>query len=228
VIGTRCEQDEEMERGWLVGFFEACEMASHTMADAAVVRRWSDPSALRDLTVGGIAGHLYAAIRRLEVALDEDLPPSRRVVALPEFYGLNRIDELDGIDAGWHPLLRDEAEQGAADGPQAVAERLAGVVSRLTARLPSEPPDRLVPVSTIHNAATRLDAYVATRVVELVVHSDDLAASVGLEPLSIPERAASSAIEVFVEMARHRTGDLGVIRAFARGERSVADALRVL
>lgn len=42
VIGTRCEQDEEMERGWLAGFLEACEMASHTMADAAVVRRWSD------------------------------------------------------------------------------------------------------------------------------------------------------------------------------------------
>jgi hypothetical protein len=77
-------------------------------------------------------------------------------------------------------------------------------------------------------ASVRIEAYVATRVVELVVHSDDLATSVALPPLAVPPTAAAVAIEIFVELARARTGDLEVIRAFTRSERSKPDILRVL
>jgi len=37
-----------------------------------------------ELTVGGLASHLYAAIRRFEVALDEEAVEPHTVVALPE------------------------------------------------------------------------------------------------------------------------------------------------
>jgi hypothetical protein len=142
--------------------------------------------------------------------------------------GLNRIDEPEDLDAGWHPLLRDDAERRAGYGPEAVGARFHGVVSRLTDRLPGEPAQRLVPIWTVPDGATSLETYVATRVVELVVHTDDLASSVGLAPVSVPGDAATAAIGVFVEMARCRSGDLDVIRAFARSERATEDALRVL
>jgi len=106
--------------------------------------------------------------------------------------------------------------------------RFGELVSRLGDRLPREQPHRLIPVWTIAGGVTSLDAYVATRVVELVVHADDLAVSAGLPPLSIPDDAAACAIEVFVAMARHRSGDLTVIRAFTRRERAPSGALRVL
>jgi hypothetical protein len=125
-------------------------------------------------------------------------------------------------------MVREDAERRAAYGAEAVAQRFRDLVTRLLRRLPDESPERLVPVWTIPDGVTRLRTYVATRVVELVVHSDDLAASVDAPPLEVPRGAATTVIEVFTELARARSGDLGVIRAFARAERAVPDALRVL
>lgn len=213
---------------WLDPFFDACRMATDVMAEHAVAARWTRPSALPGLTTGGLAGHLYAAIRRFEVALDEDVVGPQTVLALPEFYGLNRVEEPAELDAGWHPLLREDAERRASYGPQAVVGRFTELVDRLGERLARERPDRLIPVWTVPGGVTALEAYVATRVVELVVHVDDLAVSADLPPLSVPHAAASCVVDVFVDMARHRGGDLAVIRAFARRERASDGTLRVL
>jgi hypothetical protein len=73
-----------------------------------------------------------------------------------------------------------------------------------------------------------LDEYLRTRVVELVVHADDLATSLGVE-LAPPRPATCSvAIDVLVGVARIRHGDLAVLRALTRRERDQAQALRVL
>lgn len=60
--------------------------------------------------------------------------------------------------------------------------------------------------------ASRLDGYLRTRCVELVVHTDDLAASIGL-PTHEPDRAAVAvALDVIFEMCRARAGDAEVLR----------------
>lgn len=217
-----------MQQDWLTPFVEATELAVQVMSHRTVADRWGEASALEGLTVGGVAAHLYGATRRFELALDEELPDPPKVVRLPDFYGHNRIDDRSDLDAGWHPLLREDAEKRASYGPEAVSQRFRDLVSRLTDRLPGEAPERLVPIWTIAGGVTPLSMYVVTRVVELVVHSDDLAASVDLPPLAVPPAAASTALAAFVDMARHRSGDLAVVRAFARRERSDADVLRVL
>lgn len=217
-----------MESQWLGPFIQACDLAVRVMDDDAVATRWREPSVLHGLTVGGLAAHMYAAIRRFEVALDEDLPGSPTVLELQDFYGLNRVHDPGDVDLGWHPLLRDDAERRAARGAELVLRRFADVVSRTKRRLEDESPQRLIPVWTVPDGATHLEVYVATRVVELVVHSDDLAVSVDHPSLLVPRDAASTAINAFIEMARQRIGDVAVIRAFARSERADDDALRVL
>jgi uncharacterized protein (TIGR03083 family) len=209
-------------------FVLACELATGIIGDRRVAARWRDPSGLPGFSVGGVAAHMYAATRRFEVALDEPVAGEPIVLGVGEFYGLNRVDDPSDLQGGLHPLLREDAERRAGYGPAAVADRFTAVVGRLFDRLPNEPANRLVPVWTVAGGATPLTVYVATRVVELVVHADDLASSAGLEPLTVPPEAASTAIGVFVEMARHRSGDLAVVRAFARRERAGADTLRVL
>jgi hypothetical protein len=73
-----------------------------------------------------------------------------------------------------------------------------------------------------------LDEYLRTRVVELVVHADDLAASVGVEPVPPQPATTAVAIDVLVGVARIRHGDMAVLRALARRERDTVRALRVL
>ena len=209
-------------------FFEAAETASAVLAAPAVAQRWADPSALEGFSVGGLAGHLGVAGQRLEAALDEPLPGPAVAVELADFYGVNRVARPDGLNEGFHQFIRDDGEQRAQQGSDRVAQRFDAVIARLRARLPNEGPDRLVPVLRVPDGVASLDAYVATRVVELVVHTDDLAASVDMPPAPVAPLAATVAIEVFVELARARVGDLEVIRAFTRREWARPDALRVL
>lgn len=219
---------EGIDGGRLDAFFEACEFGASVISDRAVAERWSDPSALEGLTVGGVAAHLYTATRRFEVALDEPLSEHPQVVDLPTFYGLNRVSNPGGLNTAWHPMIREDAERRATQGAAAVVERFGAVARRLRNRLGDESPKRLIPVWAVADGATPLEVYMTTRVVELVVHADDLAVSVDLAPLELPRAAGSVVVDALVAMARHRSGDLEVIRTFARRERAEEDALRVL
>ncbi len=212
----------------VTAFFEAAELTAEVLGADEVAKRWAEPSALAGLSVGGLASHVYAAMRRFEVALDDELPARPATVTLAEYYGANRIESPEDLGSGVAAFLRDDAEQRAHHGATATVTRFREVIERLRDRLPGEPPDRPVTVIQVPDGITPLDDYLATRVVELVVHGDDLAHSVDLPPLAIPEVAASVTIDTFVELARARSGDLEVLRAFARAERSTEGALRVL
>ena len=65
-----------------------------------------------------------------------------------------------------------------------------------------------------------LDDFCATRLIEVLLHLDDLAASVGEErPATDPEGAAI-VIDSVMGIARHLHGDWGVLHALTRGERA--------
>jgi hypothetical protein len=58
--------------------------------------------------------------------------------------------------------------------------------------------------------------FLTTRVVEQVVHLDDLARSVGGDPWSLPPAATALTIAVGNDIARQQVGDLPVVRALYR------------
>jgi hypothetical protein len=122
--------------------------------------------------------------------------------------------------------IRARGEEAAAGGAAALASDARGTLERLTSRLASEAPGRRVRVAG--GLVMTLDEYLRTRVVELVVHADDLAASVGVEPAPPQPATTAVAIDVLVGVARIRHGDMAVLRALARRERDTAGALRVL
>ena len=175
-----------------------------------------------------LAGHVLVATARLEAVLAEEPRADPTVVDLAGFYGPNRVDEPGQADAGLHAAHPGGRRRRRRDpGPDAVAAELRAVLDRLRAVLPAADPDRLVSVVNVRHGATPLDAYLRSRVVELVVHGDDLAASVGLA-YEVPPAAAEVTLQVCLELARARSGDLAAIRAFTRRERAEPDALRVL
>ncbi len=208
-------------------FSLAGEATASLVASPEVAAAWERPSALTGYATGELAAHVLLATARLRDVLRDDEPTGATAVGLAAFYGPNRLDDPTDPDAGLHPLIRRAAADAAGRGPGAVAAALGEVVAELTARLPGEEPGRLVPVLNVHHGATALEAYLRTRVVELVVHGDDIAASVGLA-YAVPPPAADVALGVCLELARARAGDLDVVRAFARAERADRDVLRVL
>jgi uncharacterized protein (TIGR03083 family) len=211
----------------LDAFHEAFELALRIIGADPIAQAWTEASAVEGFTVGALVSHLYSALRLFEVALDKPEAPSSQVGGISTFYGLNRVTERAELEDDFHVAVREDAHRRAAEGPAALAANLAKLADRLRARLSGVAMTRLVPVWRIPGAATPLSAYLRTRMVELVVHADDLAASVGID-LDLPEAAADVVFGVFLELARGRCGDVAVLRAFARRERSDAEVLRVL
>jgi hypothetical protein len=209
-------------------FFSVGDRAHGLLESREVAACWDRPSALAEYSVGGLAGHLLRATGRTEQLVGGPEPAGAEVVELAAFFGANRIREPTDLDSDFQRAVRDDGERAGGIGPEALADSFGQLLARLRAMLPGVAPDRLVPVLTIPGAATTFENYMRSRVVELIVHTDDLAVSVGVAPPEPGSRPASVAIGALVELARARSGDLGVIRGLARAERARPDDLRAL
>ena len=62
-------------------FLDAASLTAGIVGSGDVAARWTDPSALARLSVGGLAGHAYLACRIVIRTLDARLRPS----VLPSF-----------------------------------------------------------------------------------------------------------------------------------------------
>lgn len=207
-------------------FFQACQMTLGLIRTAQVADTWDAEGAVDQFTVGGLVAHVYAAIRLLERSLDQPQDNYERVIGLADFYLLNRLDRPSDIHQEFHTAIREHAHTLAQQGPANLSSKFAAMVERLGPKLADQPLTLPVPVWRIQRGATSLRDYLLTRIIELAVHSDDLAASVAIG-LVIPEQVASAAFAVCVDLARARCGDLEVLRAFTRRERSSQEILRV-
>ena len=125
-----------------------------------------------------------------------------------------------------HDVVRDMSEQTGARGPEANATQFGALLETLRKRLPDERYDRLLNLHPVIPACARLDDFLQTRLVELVVHADDLAVSVGAAA-TLSGAAAGAAIDALVTTARAAHGDIAVLRALARRERSSDDVFPV-
>jgi hypothetical protein len=205
-------------------FREAAEAFAELVARPEVGKAWEQPSALEGYSVGAIVTHVNAGVGwlgpLLDASVEPGLRPSPRADLLAFFHGL-KVGP-DGADRNpVHDSLRDRSERAARHGWESNRDKFHGLAERLAARLDGESGDRLLDLRPAEPVVVRLGDFLPTRVLELVVHGDDLAASVGIEAPP-PSAAAAVAIELMVDVARAAHGDLAVIRALSRRERASA------
>ena len=194
------------------------------IADPEVARQWHEPSALREMTTGHLAGHLARGVFTVEQYLGAPAPTGTATVTPGAYFveGAKLTDDMhDELNTQIRQRSRAESQGGHGD----LVMRLDQSIGRVTAALSEEEHDRLVAV--FGGTLMTLDDYLVARLVELVIHIDDLAVSVAVETPSVVEEARALVVDCLVEMARRAHGDLAVIRAMARRERGSPDALHV-
>jgi hypothetical protein len=204
-------------------FLATGRVAADLIASPEVAAAWDGPSALREFTVRGLAGHLLRATGSVEAYLARPEPSGEPIGAAA--YYVQAVDEPD-IDSEIHRAIRQRGEEQAAGGYESVVAEARAVLDRLAERLAAEPRGRVV--RAYKDLVLSIDDYLVTRLIELVVHVDDLAVSVGLPVPELPAEATGLAIGALVEAARLKHGDVAVLRALARRERDEVEALRVL
>jgi hypothetical protein len=123
------------------------------------------------------------------------------------------LGDHDPVTSQMHQGVRRRAADGAAGGPEYLAEQLSAVYARLEVGL--DPTQR---VGVFGDLVMELGEYLATRVVELVVHISDLARSVGAAEPALPEDAWRIAAGVLTSMVLQRSDPRAVTLGLARAD----------
>lgn len=207
-------------------FCDAVDATTALVREPTLVDRFDGPSALAEFSLRGLAGHLLRAVTSAEGYLDGPEPdPGPEPLSAAEYYAAVAAAATD-IDDDVNRAIRRRGVEAASGNAEEFPTVWAGAAARIRARLAAEPAGRLVRV--YGDLVLTLDEYLVTRLIELVVHADDLAASLGVAPPPLPPAATGLAIATLVEVARRRHGDTAVLRALTRRERDDVAALRVL
>jgi hypothetical protein len=199
-------------------FLDTAAVASALLRGPELAAGWGSPSALADFRISGLAGHLARAVFNVERYLDTPIPAELIEVDAVRYY-LLQVDE--GPDDPVRQSIRERGEQDAGSGPTELADRYDDARRRLATRLRGLPSDHPVAALAAYGRfRLRLDQCLITRLVELTVHLDDLAISLGLPTPTIPQPAADLVVTTLARVAAGRHGTVALIRALSRRERA--------
>lgn len=200
-------------------YLAAADAAATLLAAPAVADAWDKPSALARYAVSGLAGHLAGQVNVVAKVLDGPEPDTEPIPLLDYFLQARWLDA--DHDGEVHLRIRGGGAEYAAAGPQALADQTARVLNRLRQDLPGQPEQRVVQFPW-GPPALRLDDLLANRMMELVVHLDDLAVSAGVPTPELPVAATDMVIAILATLAARRHGPVPVYRALTRAERAPA------
>lgn len=198
-----------------VAFVGAARTALALIGRDEVRARWDAPSVLPKMSVGMLACHLG---RQLERAA-EILPVAgagEPIGEAAEHY--RRAAWVAATSLDDPSMDRSTDERQAADGFDAMTVRCDAAFKSVDALLTA---GRAAPVVTIpwQGWSLRRADFVLTRLVEIVVHSDDLARSVDIAMPEFAPDAFVPVLHLLADLAAARHGQSALISALTRRER---------
>jgi hypothetical protein len=203
----------------IAAYPEAAGQAVVLLGAPEVADAWEEPSALAEMTVGALAGHLAYQIFSVSSALDE---PASGVVPISLLEHYARAAWLGApLDSDVNVGIRTRGASIASGGPESLSERTSTAVAEQRTRLARLPGDQAVFMPQAGWGLT-LDDFLTTRMLELAVHVDDLAVSVGIATPELPDAAFDPVLILLARLAARRRGQAALLRALARAERAPA------
>jgi hypothetical protein len=201
-------------------YLDAAQSAATLLEDPAVVARWDEPSALAEFTVRGLAAHLGTQVLMVAGVLTGDTPPDTPTKRLEEHYGQVRWRGAD-VDQETNVSIRTGGEERARAGHAALVADVRTAIDGLRPVLADLDGQRPVLLPWVGWALT-VDDFLTTRMLEIAVHSDDLAVSVGIDTPDLPVRVLHPVYDLLFVLALRRHGHTAVLRALSRAERAPA------
>jgi hypothetical protein len=203
-------------------FLTAGASALDLLGRVEVVTRWSDPSALPEMSVGALAAHLGSQVLAVHAAVTTGANVTdERPVPLLEHY--SRVAWVKGgLDDPANVTIREGAEQAAGTGHDPLVVAVQTALEDLDTAFRTALPAGLPPAVRMPwwDWSLSFEDYLATRVMEIVVHSDDLAVSLDVEPPRLSQTVLGPVLALLVGVSLQRHGQAAVVRALSRRERA--------
>ncbi len=200
-------------------YLRAARSAADLLADPAVAAAWDKPSALAEFRVSGLAGHLGRQVNRV-VELAAAGPATEAPIGLLDHFVRSSWVGAT-VDSPTSVSVRESGESDAVVGPAALADSIAARVTDLEKTFVTLPDDLVVSLPWAEWALT-FDDFLVTRLLEIAVHNDDLAVSVGVPTPEQPDEVLEPVFAVLTRLAVRQHGATAVLRALSRAERAPA------
>ena len=210
-----------MPHGLVEVFPEVARVAADLVRHPEVARRWADESACADMSVGALANHLAAQAHNVVVLLAADPRDADPISALEHYRRAAWVTA--GHDGDANVDIRESGEGEAASGPADLADRVGRDLTELRGALEPALAGRRDPDTVLipwQGWSLSTSDFVLTRTMEALVHSDDLAASIGVETPRFPAVAADAVLGLLASVAAERHGQAAVLRALSRPQRA--------
>ena len=198
-------------------FLSAARLAADLARSPEVAARWTEESACAGMTVGGLAIHLVSQLANAGRVLEAG-PSDQEPVPLQHHYD-HSAWVGNGPEHEANVAIRTGSDEQAAGGPQVVQDLAEEWLARLPVVLDKVPSGQsvLLPWAGWSLAAHDL---LVTREMEMMVHADDLAASVGLPTPEFPDDVVASVLALLTSIAVRRHGQVALVRALSRPQRA--------
>lgn len=195
-------------------FLDNCDVVIAAVGDPRVGGSWQQPSVLEGQTIGSLASHLArGSVWVVDDYLDIDLPAENAPLDYTSA-GHYYATLLDSFSEDDHAAVRARGAVVAEMGHAGIVAALHSRIDAIRRKVRCEPTDRRLVV--FGGKTMRLDDYLLTRLVEQVVHLDDLARSLDIEPYEISPGATDAVLGVGLEIGVRRHGSTAMVRALFR------------
>jgi hypothetical protein len=196
----------------------AAELVGVLVARPEVADDWTRESSCAGMTVGALARHLVeqslhivrllgpGAVPRADADVHDLLAHYERATWVRE--------DLDGES---NRFVVTKSEGQAAEGPAAASSAQASAVADLPEVLASAPPQAYLPWQ---DASLATDDFLVTRLMEMVVHADDLASSIGVPAPDFRGAGLEPVLGLLTALAVVRHGQDAVVRTLTRPQRA--------
>ena len=210
--------------GVLGDFLLAGSSSLELLGRVETVTRWDQPSALADMSVGALAAHLGSQVLTTHAAVTAGTGVTdEQPVPLLEHY--QRVPWASApLDDPANVTIREGAEESARHGHDGLVRDVQLALEDLRAAFTRSLPAGLPPAIRMPwwGWSLSFEDFLVTRVMEIVVHSDDLAVSLDIEPPTLPQTVLGPVLALLVGVSLQRHGQAAVVRALSRSERAPA------
>jgi hypothetical protein len=205
----------------VAAFRSAVDLSLDLAGRPEVRAAWGRESACQGMTVGGLAHHLLKQVGNTVIGLrrrPDETPPDAPVITLQEHYARAAWVEAAPDDDA-NVSIRVGDNEAAEVGPDVVLElgrEWAAAVPGLLAA-PREPDTIFI---AWQGWSLSTEDFLTTRMMEMVVHGDDLAASVGVDTPTYPSDVIGPVLDLLTGVAVRRHGQTAVVRGLSRPQRA--------
>ncbi len=203
----------------VTAFLAAVDLSRDLVATPEVAQAWGLESSCEGMTVGGLAHHLLnqaGSALRLSRAQPTNDPP----IPLLEHYAraawvTAAPDDQVNLD------IAETDNEAALAGHVDLLERAGRWAEALPRMLERDRDPDTIAIPWQGWCLTTTD-FLTTRMMEMVVHGDDLAASVGLPTPTYPDGVLTPVLGLLTGVAVRRHGQAALVRALSRPQRAPA------